>query len=70
MNRFGLKLWRLVIYGAIIVQPTAPTGIYGVVDNIANGHVATTILFLKTGRLARRLWPICFDRGTPFRESS
>ena len=34
-----------MIYGIIIVQPTAPTGIYGVVGNIANGHVATTILF-------------------------
>lgn len=60
--RRSLKLWHLVIYGIIIVQPTAPLGIYGVVSNIAHGHVATTILIamfamlftaISYGRMAR-----------------
>lgn len=60
--RRSLKLWHLVIYGIIIVQPTAPMGIYGVVSNIAHGHVASTVLFamfamlltaLSYGRMAR-----------------
>jgi putrescine importer len=60
--RRSLKLWHLVIYGIIIVQPTAPMGIYGVVSNIAHGHVATTILIamfamlltaVSYGRMAR-----------------
>ena len=58
----SLKLWHLVVYGIIIVQPTAPMGIYGVVSNIAHGHVATTILLamlamlltaVSYGRMAR-----------------
>ena len=58
----SLKLWHLVVYGIIIVQPTAPMGIYGVVSNIAHGHVATTILIamfamlltaVSYGRMAR-----------------
>ena len=40
----SLKLWHLIVYGIIIIQPTAPMGIYGVVSNIARGHVVTTIL--------------------------
>jgi putrescine importer len=58
----SLKLWHLVVYGIIIVQPTAPMGIYGVVSNIAHGHVATTVLIamfamlltaVSYGRMAR-----------------
>jgi len=58
----SLKLWHLVVYGIIIVQPTAPMGIYGVVSNIAHGHVATTVLIamlamlltaISYGRMAR-----------------
>ena len=58
----SLKLWHLIVYGIIIIQPTAPMGIYGVVSNIARGHVATTILIamvamlftaISYGRMAR-----------------
>jgi len=58
----SLKLWHLIIYGIIIIQPTAPMGIYGVVSNLAHGHVVTTIaiamvamLFtaISYGRMAR-----------------
>jgi putrescine importer len=58
----SLKLWHLIVYGIIIIQPTAPMGIYGVVSNIARGHVVTTILIamvamlftaISYGRMAR-----------------
>src|SRR3569833_1698724 len=58
----SLKLWHLIVYGIIIIQPTAPMGIYGVVSNIARGHVVTTILVamvamlftaISYGRMAR-----------------
>jgi putrescine importer len=60
--RRSLKLWHLVLYGIIIIQPTAPMSIYGVVSNVARGHVATTILIaliamlftaISYGRMAR-----------------
>jgi putrescine importer len=58
----SLKLWHLIVYGIIIIQPTAPMGIYGVVSNLAHGHVVTTILIamvamlftaISYGRMAR-----------------
>jgi amino acid transporter len=49
--RRSLKLWHLVVYGIIIIQPTAPMGIYGVVSNVAGGHVVTTILIAMVAML-------------------
>jgi amino acid transporter len=49
--RRSLKLWHLIIYGIIIIQPTAPMGIYGVVSNVAGGHVVTTILIAMIAML-------------------
>ncbi len=58
----SLKLWHLIVYGIIIIQPTAPMGIYGVVFNEARGHVVSTILIamvamlftaISYGRMAR-----------------
>jgi amino acid transporter len=58
----SLKLWHLILYGIIIIQPTAPMGIYGVVSNIGHGHVATAVLIamfammltaVSYGRMAR-----------------
>src|SRR6202012_6286341 len=58
----SLKLWHLIVYGIIIIQPTAPMGIYGVVSNLAHGHVTTTIFIamiamlltaISYGRMAR-----------------
>jgi amino acid transporter len=55
-------LWNLIIIGMVIVQPTAPMGIYGVISNKAHGHVVTTILLamvammftaVSYGRMAR-----------------
>jgi putrescine importer len=57
-----LGLWNLIIIGMVIVQPTAPMGIYGVISNKAHGHVVTTILLamvamlftaISYGRMAR-----------------
>lgn len=57
-----LGLWNLIFIGMVIVQPTAPMGIYGVISNKAHGHVVTTILIamvamlltaISYGRMAR-----------------
>jgi putrescine importer len=47
----SLKLWHLIVYGIIIIQPTAPMGIYGVVSNEARGHVVSTILIAMVAML-------------------
>jgi len=47
----SLKLWHLIAYGIIIIQPTAPMGIYGVVSNVAHGHVVSTILIAMVAML-------------------
>ena len=47
----SLKLWHLVVYGIIIIQPTAPMSIYGVVYNAARGHVVTAILIAMVAML-------------------
>jgi len=47
----SLKLWHLIAYGIVIIQPTAPMGIYGVVSNVARGHVVTTILIAMVAML-------------------
>jgi putrescine importer len=42
--RRSLTLWNLIVIGIVIIQPIAPMGIYGVINNAAGGHVVTTIL--------------------------
>jgi len=41
----------LIIIGIVIIQPIAPMGIYGVVNNAARGHVVTTILIAMVAML-------------------
>jgi amino acid transporter len=57
-----LKLRDLVIMGIILVQPTAPMPLFGVVQTQAQGHVVTTVLIamvamlftaMSYGRMAR-----------------
>lgn len=57
-----LTLWDLIVYGLVIIQPTAPLPLFGVVDTVAKGHVATTVLIamfammltaVSYGRMAR-----------------
>lgn len=40
----SLTLWDLVLYGIIVIQPTAPMPAYGVFSNAGEGHVVTSIL--------------------------
>lgn len=47
----ALGLWNLIIIGMVIIQPTAPMGIYGVISNKAAGHVVTTILIAMLAML-------------------
>ena len=49
--RRALSLWNLVIIGIVIIQPIAPMGIYGAINNEARGHVVTTILIAMVAML-------------------
>ena len=47
----SLGLWDLVFIGIILVQPTAPMSVYGVIHNKAAGHTTTTILIAMVAML-------------------
>jgi len=58
----SLGLWDLVIYGIILIQPTAALPLFGVVTQEARGHAVTTLLVamiamlftaISYGRMAR-----------------
>jgi amino acid transporter len=49
--RRSLTVWDLVFYGLIVIQPTAPMPIFGVVSKVARGHVVTTILIAMVAML-------------------
>ncbi len=60
--RRTLTLWDLIVYGIIVIQPTAPMPAYGVFSNAGRGHVVTSILIamvamvftaMSYGRMAR-----------------
>src|SRR5881296_699685 len=60
--RRALGLWDLILYGMIVIQPTAPMPVYGVMSQRARGHAVTTILIamvamlftaISYGRMAR-----------------
>jgi putrescine importer len=60
--RRALGLWDLILYGMIVIQPTAPMPVYGVMSQRAHGHAVTTVLIamvamlftaLAYGRMAR-----------------
>jgi amino acid transporter len=60
--RRALTLWDLILYGVIVIQPTAPMSVFGVLSNRGHGHVVTTILIamvamlftaISYGRMAR-----------------
>jgi amino acid transporter len=46
-----LTLGDLVLYGVIIIQPTAPMSVFGVLSDRGRGHVVTTILIAMVGML-------------------
>ena len=58
----SLGFWDLVLYGIILIQPTAPMPSFGVIYQEARGHVVTAILLalvamlftsISYGRMAR-----------------
>src|SRR5216683_5285471 len=58
----NLRLWDLILYGVIVIQPTAPMPLFGVLTNRGHGHAVTTILVamvamlftaISDGRMAR-----------------
>jgi amino acid transporter len=60
--RRSLGLWDLVLYGIVVIQPTAPMPNYGVFANAGHGHVVSAILVamvamgftaISYGRMAR-----------------
>src|ERR1017187_6747970 len=60
--RRSLTLWDLILYGIIVIQPTAPMPASGVFSNAGQGHVVTSILIamvamvftaMSYGRMAR-----------------
>jgi amino acid transporter len=48
----SLGLWDLIIIGIVIIQPIAPMGVFGVINNAAGGHVITTILIAMVAMLS------------------
>jgi len=60
--RRALGLWDLILYGMIVIQPTAPMPVFGVMSQRAHGHAVTTVLIamvamlftaISYGRMAR-----------------
>ncbi len=60
--RRTLTLWDLILYGVVVIQPTAPMSVFGVLSERGRGHVVTTILIamvamlftaISYGRMAR-----------------
>lgn len=49
--RRALGLWDLILYGIVVIQPTAPMPAYGVVSDRARGHVVTAILIAMVAML-------------------
>src|SRR5512147_1596838 len=54
-----LGLWSLVVYGIVLIQPTAPMSPFGVVSVKAQGHVVTTLLI---GMVAMLFTAISYGR--------
>ena len=57
--RRALGLKELVLYGIILIQPTAPMPLFGIVAQEARGHVVTTILI---GMVAMLFTAISYGR--------
>lgn len=60
--RRSLGFWDLVLYGIVLIQPTAPMPVFGVLYNVSSGQVVSVILLamvamlltsISYGRMAR-----------------
>ena len=49
--RRSLTLWDLILYGIIVIQPTAPMPVFGVIYTEARGHVVTAVLLAMVAML-------------------
>jgi amino acid transporter len=49
--RRSLRFWDLVLYGIILIQPTAPMPVFGVIYQEAHGHVVSAILLAMVAML-------------------
>ena len=49
--RRALGLWDLVLYGLIVIQPTAPMPVYGVMSVRSNGYAVVTVLLAMVAML-------------------
>lgn len=49
--RRALGLWDLVLYGLIVIQPTAPMPVYGVMTVRSNGYAVVTVLLAMVAML-------------------
>ncbi len=38
-----LTLWDLIFYGMVLIQPTAPIPLFGIAQQLSNGHTVATI---------------------------
>jgi len=47
----NLRLWDLILYGVILIQPTAPMPLFGVLTNRGHGHAVTIILVAMVAML-------------------
>jgi len=46
-----LGLWDLILYGMVVIQPTAPMPVYGIMSQRAHGHAVTTVLIAMVAML-------------------
>src|SRR5512140_1289564 len=49
--RRSLQLRDLILYGIIVIQPTAPMSVFGILSTRGHGHVVVTILIAMVGML-------------------
>jgi len=49
--RRALGLWDLILYGLIVIQPTAPMPVYGVMSTRSHGYAVITVLLAMTAML-------------------
>ena len=49
--RRALGLWDLILYGLIVIQPTAPMPVYGVMSTRSHGYAVVTVLLAMVAML-------------------
>jgi amino acid transporter len=49
--RRSFTLWHVILYGIVVIQPTAPMPLFGVLSDSGRGHAVTTILIAMIAML-------------------